>query len=400
MNTRNGQKKILAALLIGALAAQPVAAQQEVNLEDLRRDLRQAGSLPAGFEPLDDTDIAVGEASRKLEEAEAQLLKQINSGSPEAARAVIDDGFGPNPSGRTNEETAEPVKAAVGTRFLESVRPVDAEPAIESPAEVVAARVVAQDQKLPATLPASETEEPIISPKPSRKGKVEPEAQVATIRRAAMVSTDGPSADEDSVAELQDLIKRHGKIKADLQRQTDAASKYKRKADDLSSQLKNSEAKVKALEQELTEARNRLIISETEVERLSGLMVTTVRSSKSLAKLGTAPSDGAAVAPRAAAIVPSRRPMEAQPAEEMPVATVVVEKANLRTGPGAEHSPLMSVTRGTRLLVEIRRGEWYRVVSPSGTRAWVSADVVAFGSSPQGSPSRTVKVKGFDPSLE
>jgi uncharacterized protein YgiM (DUF1202 family) len=394
MKMRNCQRHILAAILVGSVSVQPLYAQDEINLDDLRRDLKQAGGMPAGFKPLDETEAAADAASKKLEEAEAQLLKQISLDGAQNGGA-IDDGFGP---AHPNRAEGESVKAAVGTRFLETSRPVEAEPAIESPAEVVAARVTAQDQ---AMVEAPPLEEPVISPKPERR-TAEPQGKnkVAAIRRAAMVSTDAPSADEESVAELQDLIKRHGKIKADLKLQSDSAAKYKKKADDLTVQLEKSEAKVKALEQELTEARNRLMVSETEVERLSGLMVTTVRSSKSLAKLGSVQTDGIQRASSAAAIAPSRRPAETQPADEMPVATVVVEKANLRTGPGAEHSPLMSVTRGTRLLVEIRRGEWYRVISPSGSRAWVSADVVAFGSSPQASPSKTVRVKAFDPSLE
>ena len=38
--------------------------------------------------------------------------------------------------------------------------------------------------------------------------------------------------------------------------------------------------------------------------------------------------------------------------------------------------------RGTRLAVEVREGTWLRVTSPTGQRAWVSADVVELGSDP------------------
>jgi len=397
MKIRSGQRKLCGALLLTVAIAQPVFAEGEINLDELRQDLRQAGSLPADFKPLDDSAGPSREATKKLEEAEEQLLQQINNSTGGQAAPMLDEGFGRNPQ-QGSDEAEAPVKAAVATRFLETARPVEAEPAIESPAEIVAARVAAQDQVIE---PAPSFEEPVIAPKPAKRanGENSGKNKVAAVRRAAMVSNDISAGDEQSVAELQDLIKRHGAIKADLKRQTDSAAKFKKKSDDLSDQLGKAEAKIKSLEQELTEARNRLIISETEVERLSGLMVTTVRSSKSLAKLDSIPSGGTG-APRAAAVVQSRRPAEQQPAEEMPVATVVVEKANLRTGPGNEHSPLMSVTRGTRLLVEIRRGEWYRIISPSGTRAWVSADVVAFGSSAQASPTKTVKVKAFDPALE
>lgn len=99
-------------------------------------------------------------------------------------------------------------------------------------------------------------------------------------------------------------------------------------------------------------------------------------------------------------IAPVVQRVQPRPSDDTPVATVVSEKANLRTGPGADNSPLMSVTRGTRLVVETKQGDWYRVISPTGTRAWVSSDVVAFGPTSQSSPTRTVRIRGFDGSLE
>lgn len=394
MNIRNRQRRLFGALILALAIAQPVAAEGDINLEELRQDLRQAGALPAGFKPLDDPAAPNHEVTRKLVEEEEQLLQQIRNRSSGQSAPALNESFAPAERNDSDSENLVPVKASVATRFLETARPIQAEPAVESPAEIVAARVVEQDRSS-ATVPSFE--EPVISPQPVKRTSTESsgKSKVAAVRRAAMVSRDADTAEDQSVVELQELIKQHGTIKADLKRQTDAAAKFKRKSEELTDQLTKNEAKIKSLEQELTEARNRLIIAETEVERLSGLMVTTVRSSKSLAKLDTLPNSGGA-----AAVLPSRRPVESQPGEEMPVATVVVEKANLRTGPGNEHSPLMSVTRGTRLLVEIRRGGWYRVISPNGTRAWVSADVVAFGASAQASPSKTVKVKAFDPSLE
>ena len=58
-------------------------------------------------------------------------------------------------------------------------------------------------------------------------------------------------------------------------------------------------------------------------------------------------------------------------------------------------SPLMTVSKGTRLVVEKRIKDWYRIISPNGTRAWVNSDVVAFGPDSQSSPSRTIKIQGY-----
>ena len=62
-----------------------------------------------------------------------------------------------------------------------------------------------------------------------------------------------------------------------------------------------------------------------------------------------------------------------------------MQKAFLRAGPGEEHSPLMEVQGGTRLTVEARVGEWYRVISPTGTRAFIRGDVVQIPGLPRSS---------------
>lgn len=60
------------------------------------------------------------------------------------------------------------------------------------------------------------------------------------------------------------------------------------------------------------------------------------------------------------------------------VASVSANKVYLRTGPGIEHSPLMAVKNGSRLIVEEDAGEWLRVIAPSGERAWVKGELVAY----------------------
>ena len=82
--------------------------------------------------------------------------------------------------------------------------------------------------------------------------------------------------------------------------------------------------------------------------------------------------------------------------DDMPIITVIVDKANLRTGPGRNNSPIMTVAKGTRLAVESRLGDWYRIISPTGTRAWVSSEVIRFGKNSKSSPSRTVKIQGVE----
>ncbi len=76
------------------------------------------------------------------------------------------------------------------------------------------------------------------------------------------------------------------------------------------------------------------------------------------------------------------RPLPSKPNKiepDMQIVTVTADKVHLRTGPGKENSPLMAVTKGMRLAVETRNGDWFRVMTPNGARAWISSDVVAFG---------------------
>ena len=61
---------------------------------------------------------------------------------------------------------------------------------------------------------------------------------------------------------------------------------------------------------------------------------------------------------------------------ELPVATITADKAYLRSGPGKEHSPVMAMSRGTRLVVERQEGNWYQVTGPTGQRLWAAGEVL------------------------
>lgn len=164
---------------------------------------------------------------------------------------------------------------------------------------------------------------------------------------------------------------------------------------------KDAEARSDKVSKQLSDARNRLMVAETEVERLSSVLQE--RNRTTLSQLApttqnTPRSDTtsrARMAPQSEASATTRR-AAATEAVDMPVATVVSEKAFLRSGPGRNNSPLMSVSNGTRLVVETREGEWYRVITPTGSRAWVASDVVAFGGESKSGSSRTIRVKGYE----
>lgn len=166
-----------------------------------------------------------------------------------------------------------------------------------------------------------------------------------------------------------------------------AKADSKKELDEANAKLKNAQSKIDALNQELEESRNRLLIAETEVDRLSRIIETKKQSDLNLNR-GAAQRDT------------TRVQSSAKTQDDTQIATVVADKAFLRSGPGKNNSPLMSVSQGTRLAVEIQQGGWYRVISPTGARAWVDGEVVAFGANPSEGPTQTVKVRGFESAVD
>ena len=156
----------------------------------------------------------------------------------------------------------------------------------------------------------------------------------------------------------------------------------------LEASLGKAQDRARKLEADLKEAKNRLMLAETEVERLSQIL----ENRNKIALKGPGKEAEIAVPSKVSLVAPNR---ETSAADDMPVATVIANKANLRVGPSLTDSPLMTVSKGTRLVVEKRTKDWYRIITPTGTRAWVASDVVAFGPDSQSSPSKVVSIKGY-----
>lgn len=188
-----------------------------------------------------------------------------------------------------------------------------------------------------------------------------------------------------------------------------AVTAVKAQNSQLRNDLRETQARVDQLLSELDSMRSQLATAEMEVTRLSALVDT--RNRNSLSKYSI-PMPAAREAdrqhPPAASRESDTRGRASANTEvaapsggnSLPVATVVVEKADLRLGPGRNNSALMSVSKGSRLLVEARQGEWYRVFAPSGERAWVNSSAVIFGEIPGASNGTASRVKGYDADLE
>ncbi len=178
---------------------------------------------------------------------------------------------------------------------------------------------------------------------------------------------------------------------------------------DLRRELHTKNQQLESLQKEVIELRSQLSMAEVEVNRLSSIMDAKTRASLGQYSIQTPKrSDTAtysgepqAARPQAAVSAPVSDVRPPSPEAALQVATIAVSKADLRLGPGTNHSPLMPLPRGSRLTVETRQGEWLRVFAPSGERAWIHASLVTFGDSAGSANSRSaVAVKGFDANAE
>lgn len=149
-------------------------------------------------------------------------------------------------------------------------------------------------------------------------------------------------------AKLQQYEEENGRLKEELARTKDKAKTELQKVDDL---------------------HVRLMVSETQVERLN----------KIIEDLGGA-SPGLKRKFNPGATQKTRYPSVKGTAESPLYATVTALRANIRTGPGLANTQLMTLERGEQVLVESKQGEWYKVLLNNGMRAWVNASVVRIGS--------------------
>lgn len=227
-----------------------------------------------------------------------------------------------------------------------------------------------------------------VEPPPKQSPKVAPAAKKAT----APVTPPKPQKASEAPKAPSELEARA----AALSRENEALRK----------QVEELKEQMSKLDADLHETRSQLTVAETEASRLS-----TMVDAKTRASLGryNVPMP-AAPQPVRAAPAQKEAPAIAKPVEDvkspsrsvdMQIATVTVDKADLRVGPGKNNSALMSLRRGSRLAVEERRGEWYRVFAPNGQRAWIHSSLVSFGDGASSmNDGSAVRVKGYSVNAE
>jgi hypothetical protein len=147
---------------------------------------------------------------------------------------------------------------------------------------------------------------------------------------------------------------------------------------------------------EVDDLRVKLMVAETQVERLNKIIEQCsqrgdINSSYRSGAQETTSQDG------------TSRSM---------YATVIGNSIAPRTGPGNSFAPISSLRRGQRVPVEDRQGEWYKVRLPNGAFAWVHFALIKIGDSDDtfnlpgavptsryenGSPSKEIKKPLRDP---
>ena len=370
-----GRRLLMGALVTMMTCAPFVRAEEEINLDAIRKELRAAKASikgvqleseavePASFSVKEDGGLAQKRAA--LLAKENALLSQLQA-----------DGSSPI-------KTPTPVTPKAG-----AIIPVSASAITEEDNSYVRASANLKTQRLAETfeddseLPAARSIPGAVSYSNTRS-----DSNSAARTDKASTRSSSTSGEFDAIKTIESSLNAL---------RTENVS--------LEARLKSSNTRASSMQKELEEARDRLMIAETEVERLSGVVKT--RNQETLQKFGgdtnSAPAVNKAVVtqPVAPVIAPAVRREQPKVADDVLIGTVVADKANLRTGPGKDNSPFMTVPKGARLTVETRNGEWYRVITPTGSRAWVAAEVLAFGNTNQASPSGAIRIRGYNVAIE
>lgn len=269
---------------------------------------------------------------------------------------------------------------------------MNAELAIMEGLSVQALGAQAPKSTLPTSLPIVVPSKIVVAPLPVVTKPKAPTIQAIPVIPA--IAKTAPSA-PNKVALTPAKQTQPAANTTDLQSQNEALRRA----------LKTQNDRIARLEQELQESRNEHSLAEVEARRLSTMVDAKTRAS--LGKYNVpmpATYSQPVIETQKVAPLPHNIPVDVKPPSpnaELQIATISVDKADLRLGPGKNNSALMSLRRGSRLAVEARQGEWYRVFAPNGQRAWVHASLVTFGEGASSlNDGSSVRVKGFTTNVE
>lgn len=236
-----------------------------------------------------------------------------------------------------------------------------------------------------------EAEQQILAKTASEPSAIIPQEETPSQNTEELtVEGDGLDAAREAIANTDEnyeiLKEEHEKTLRELNKSKAIAKKASAEQASTENSVNEMKIRLAKLEQELQNTKNKLLVSETEIERLTSVIGNQGKARAQLSHKSKIPDDLAAKTAMNKPTMPSTE------SDELTI-TVVAEKSVLRTGPNQNETKLVEVERGTRLRVDDRQGDWFRVTNKSGTRAWISAADVAFGPTEASSPSVTVRIK-------
>jgi len=143
----------------------------------------------------------------------------------------------------------------------------------------------------------------------------------------------------------------------------------------LETQLKDKEelvSNIPSLKKELLASKNQLLLKEREMSILGN---NTGRPEPT-PRIDQAARDRALERTGREAGEETLRGKNVDLGSDVMVVEVLGSRVALRSGPSPDDSEVMPVGKGTRLTVEERSGDWYRVITPNSNRAYIRSDMV------------------------
>ena len=88
-------------------------------------------------------------------------------------------------------------------------------------------------------------------------------------------------------------------------------------------------------------------------------------------------------------------------ANYLPQAEVSRDGAPLRLEARPDRAASALLRGGSKVSIETRLDDWYRIVTPAGTRGWINSDDLVFAARGKNTISgMLVRVKGYDASID
>lgn len=367
-------------------SAAPVAAKSQAAPKKAEVAVSAPGKTDAQIAPAVDIQKAADAVSRDTTTVAAVVTSSATS-APKIETKVV------NVDANASELIAQLKKQADITRLVQ-----DEEHRLGAELKALGKDLITWKKEVQDTRTSlMRTQKDVISTKQSiletQKNSAEQDAQlerrIASLDQAyseRMVKLEAANSslhgrDSQYETSLKELQAEYDQIKVAMQAQGSSIESLKMNDTQLKQRATEGETGIKQITADVTGMNERLVALQTGLEKLSTRVsenikrqphaVYPVRQQVWNSGSITYGQDG----PRYSYIPHSAV------TQDMQIATVSVDDAELWSGPEEHDKVLDRSPRGSRLAVEALQDEWYRVIAPDGTRAWIQSRNVVFSDS-------------------